>query len=190
MMQNKIFILYFISLFLLNGCLGSKAPITCSEISNNYAKYDYIEKPIILDTAKGYEELAEYIFFYDSIDKFNEDIDTYFLYLELLKVKKIDKPYLNKYCRNISSTIHESNTTFMLNRLKKIKNSWTEDYGNKIDETLKNKIKFNVLDGCQSFASKLMKYIIIYNGMDNEIYIEMKNTYQDCLVLKKKKNIK
>ena len=170
---------------LFNGC-GHKAPITCSEISKNYIQYDSFYESIILDTAKEYEELAKYMFIHDKVYKFNEDIDTYFLYLELLKIKEIEDPNLNRYCRNINSTVKYTTPINLSEELKMIKDRWTEDFNEKIDNNLKDKIRFNVVDACEEEASTLVKYILTYQitGKDkgsNKIYDQMKDMYRECL---------
>lgn len=174
--------------FILTACIGTKAPITCSELSNRYnALEEHLS--ITLDTAKGHEELSEYIFKYDNIFQFNEDIDTYLLYLELLKVKKTDGSYINYYCHRINNAIQENNITVMLKEFKEIKYFWTEDYTKKIDKNSNKNIKFNVIDGCQEVASKLETYILTYkiNTQSDDVYIILKDRYQNCLKSKKKK---
>jgi hypothetical protein len=178
--MNKI--IFALMIFLLTGCMSPKAPITCSEISD---RFNFLEKPMELKTSTGFEELSEYIYIYDSVFKFNKDVDTYFLYLELLKKRKIDDFDTNDYCEHINQTIKEHNTTVMLTKLEKIKNDWTDDYSNEINSRLDNKIKFKTVYGCQSLAGELMDYIMTYNlnsdKNSQEIYLGLKNGYLDCL---------
>lgn len=178
---------FILMTFLLNGCIGSKAPITCSEISN---KFNAFKKPIVLKTSKGFEELSEYIYIYDKVFKFNRDVDTYFLYLELLNKKTIGSFDTNSYCNKINKVIKENNTTVMLTKLEKIKNHWTNDYSDKINNKLNNKINFKTVYGCQALAEQLMTYIMTYNlnndKTSQKIYLIMKNNYLDCLYKKVK----
>jgi hypothetical protein len=181
--------------FMLNGCLGSKAPITCSELSNDYHRYNIVKDNIILDVAKDYQALAKYIFIYDNTSQFNKDIDTYFLYLELFKKKSIDKPFINKYCNSINFTIKDENISKVSNELNKIKEKWTHDYNENIENNLKNKVKFNEIDGCEKMASQLVEYIVTFqikgqNKNSHEIYIEMKEEYNKCLSIYKKRGKK
>jgi len=177
---------------ILNGCLGNKAPITCVQLSNDYYKYNNTEKEIILDVAKGYQELAKYIFVYDNTSQFNIDIDTYFLYLELFKKKSIDKPFVNDYCHSINLALKDENMSKVSSRLNKIKEKWTNDYNINIENNLKNKIKFNEIDGCKEYASILVEYILTYRIINrkDEIYLELLNNYNNCLDLHKNKDKK
>ena len=182
--MNKLILL--LMSFILTACMGTKAPVTCSELSDRYASLGHLS--IKLDTAKGYEELTEYIFKYDSIYKFNEDIDTYLLYLELLKVKKVDNAYINPYCQHINNTVQENNITIMEKELKEIKYSWTVDYIEKINKSSTKYIKFNIVNGCEKIASDLEEYMRTFKiDMSSDIiYNLMKKEYDTCLIKNKK----
>jgi hypothetical protein len=184
--------IFALMIFLLTGCMSPKAPITCFEISNNYSKYDSSE--VVLSSTKGYKYLSEYVFKYDSIYKFNQDIDTYFLYLELLKIDKVDNPFINKYCKSINNTLNEKNSTIMLKRLDKIKLDWTEDYSSKLNRAVKNKIKFQEINGCENIARALETSVMRHNANHDKSsrknYTIIKSMYSDCLEASIKKKLK
>lgn len=177
-----------ILLVIFNACLGSKAPITCSQLSNEYSVDTHIKEDITLNVTKGYQELAKYIFVYDKTSKFNENIDTYFLYLELFKKKSIGTPFINNYCNSINFAIKDENISRVSNELNKIKVKWTNSYNINIENSLKKKIKFNEIDACEEYASKLVEYIITYQitVQKDEIYSVLNKTYRDCLTLANK----
>lgn len=182
----KLFLSLCFIAFNLTACMGTKAPITCSQLAT---RYNSLNKSIILNTARGYEDLTQYIFIYDSIYQFNEDIDTYLLYLELLKVKELDNPFTNRYCQHINNTIQENNTTIILKKFKEIKYSWTEDYIDKINRVTQKNIQFNRIDDCQKVASQLQEFILTFriNMSNDSIYNSMKKQYMECLTKNNKK---
>ena len=174
-------ILLLIVIFILNSCSRSNVPLSCKDLSTNYSRYNSLEA-IILYSAKEHNALAKYLFLYDETYKFNKNINTYLLYLELLEKKSIDSPRINKYCKNISFMVQKGNLANSTYSLSKLKKEWTKSYIDKI----KNKIVYKEISGCEEFAISLENYIAKYRIKNNEIdtteFIKRKNLYNSCLL--------
>ena len=82
----------------------------------------------------------------------------------------------------------------MLKRLDKIKLDWTEDYSSKLNRAVKNKIKFQEINGCENIARALQKSVMRHNinhdKSSRKNYTIIKDMYRDCLDAYIKKKLK
>ena len=189
----KSFFPFLLIIFIYNGCSNKNETLTCSDLENQYKRYNYLnENPdLTLNTIKGEanKRMSQEVLIYDLTQKFRSKVNTYTkktFYAYKTGNKRVLRPYINKYCNRINLIIHkDTNQTKIKTKFKKIENEWVKDYTSNIRANINGKVRFNEFNGCDNHARKWRNSFIAFKANRSsktyEKFKMFKREYQDCL---------
>lgn len=143
------------------------AESSCSNMVNVFNKTDY---PFMTLVQKGYEEQARYAFVKERELNFSNVLDNLYI---------VNFKYIDKKCYDLNKILLKKDSNIQAVELKRFKEVINQKYRVKLKEQSINKLKINLVDGCQDFARTYFRSTI--NMTRNNLNSTSKRQYERCL---------